>query len=249
MTEAPVALITGATRGIGLATACLLARRGHAVVLTGRRAGPALDQAAATVSELAASPPLALELDVSDPDQVAAAYRSVFLHHRRLDVLVNNAGVMERGLLGMISADSIDRTLAVNTAGTLYNLQAATRLMSRRGAGCIINISSAVGLQGAAGNVAYAASKAAIVGLTRAAARELGCKGIRVNAVAPGFIDTDMTAALPADQRQRTIDAIALGRAGSPDDVAEVIAFLASPAAAYLTGQVIGIDGGLVLPL
>ncbi|MCB9780224.1 MAG: SDR family oxidoreductase [Alphaproteobacteria bacterium] len=246
-TDRPVALITGSSRGIGRACALRLARDGHRVVLSARQDGPELQDAAAAVAELAGAPPLCLPMDVADATQVEAAIKQLFATHRRLDVLVANAGVMDQAPLGLMPADRVERLLSVNTAGALHCLQLGSRLMARRPQGSVVLVSSIVGLQGAAGAVAYAAAKSALVGMTRAAAQELGPRGIRVNAVAPGLVDTAMVADLPVTQRDALIARTALGRIATPDDVAAVVGFLAGPDSAFVTGQVIGVDGGLRL--
>jgi 3-oxoacyl-[acyl-carrier protein] reductase len=185
--------------------------------------------------------------DVSDPTAVSAAFRLLHQEFKHLDILIANAGVLEDALVGMIPDDLPRRMLEVNTLGSIYTLQAAARLMRRQHAGAIVLMSSIIGIHGNAGQVAYAASKAAIVGITRSAAKELGPLGIRVNAVAPGLIKTAMTAHLSADTIARRIEDIALGRIGDTGEVADVIAFLVSDAARYVTGQVLGVDGGMII--
>lgn len=242
-----VAVVTGASRGIGRATAELLAAEGADVVVNGLGDAAGL---AALADDLAARHGvrcLAVAADVGDGTAVAALFATVFKTFRRLDILVNNAGVMNGAPLGMIAEADLTRALAVNLAGPLLCLQSAARLMQRGGGGAIVNLGSIVGLRGAAGQAAYAAAKAGIVGLTLAAAKELGPHGIRVNVVAPGFIDTDLTASFDAQAREDRIRATPLGRTGTAEDVATVIAFLASDDAAFVTGQVLGVDGGMVL--
>ncbi|GGM05027.1 SDR family NAD(P)-dependent oxidoreductase [Micromonospora yangpuensis] len=243
-----VALVTGGTRGIGLATARALAEAGATVVLTGRDAA----RAEAVAKEFGGH---GLGLDVGDFDAVGAVVRQVTADHGGLDVLVANAGIMENGLLGMLRADAVRRTLEVNVAGTVAAVQAAGRAMARkrqaadgtpRRGGAIVVLASVVGTHGAAGQSVYAASKAALVALARSAAKELGPRGIRVNAVAPGVIRTDLTASLPAEVLDGQAAAAALGRLGEPAEVAEVIRFLVGDGARYVTGQVLGVDGGLV---
>ncbi len=247
MLKDKVAYITGSTRGIGWATAQLLAANGATVILNGHSDA---EQLTARVTELAKRsgvPTNGYLCDVSDPDAVAHVYQEIFKTYHRLDVLVNNAGILQDALLGMIPRDNVERTLAVNLAGSLYNLQAAARLMTRKRSGSIINVSSIIGVEGNIGQALYGSSKAGIIGLTKSAARELAPKGIRVNAVAPGFIDTDMARQLPADVFRQRVDSVAMGRIGTPEDVAKVILFLASDLSAYVTGQTIGVDGGMVV--
>ncbi|WP_142002170.1 SDR family NAD(P)-dependent oxidoreductase [Amycolatopsis cihanbeyliensis] len=236
-----VALVTGGTRGIGLATVRALAEAGATVVLTGREEAAAREAAAAvpgTVSGVA--------LDVTDPKAVSTVVRGVAKEHGRLDVLVANAGIMEGGMLGMIREDDLDRTLATNVSGTIHTVQAAARAMMRKKTGSIIVLASVVGLQGSAGQSVYAASKAAVANLARSAAKELGRSGIRVNAVAPGVIDTALTAGLGEQVRAANADRTPLGRLGRPEEVAGAITFLAGDQASFITGQVLGVDGGLV---
>ncbi|SMC97641.1 3-oxoacyl-[acyl-carrier protein] reductase [Kibdelosporangium aridum] len=235
-----VALVTGGTRGIGLATAKALAQAGATVVITGR------DEAVAkqVAEEFGGT---GLGLDVADADAVGSLVRSVAKEHGRLDIMVANAGIMEGGLLGMVKADAVDRTLGINVAGTLHSVQAAARVMMRKRTGSIIVLASIAGEQGSAGQTVYAASKAAVSSIAKSAAKELGRHGIRVNAVAPGVIETQLTADLSEDVLTERAKQTPLGRLGQPEEVAAVIRFLASDDASFITGQVLGVDGGLVL--
>ncbi|MEV6908220.1 SDR family NAD(P)-dependent oxidoreductase [Amycolatopsis sp. NPDC051071] len=236
-----VALVTGGTRGIGLATARVLAEAGATVVLTGR------DEAKAKEAAAAAGAADGLALDVTDAKAVSTLVRGVAKEHGKLDIVVANAGIMEDALLGMIREELVDTTLSTNVAGTLHTVQAAARAMMRKKTGAIVVLASIVGEHGSAGQTVYAASKAAVANIARSAAKELGRSGIRVNAVAPGVIDTDLTSGLSEDAKAENIGKTPLGRLGTPEDVANAIRFLVSDDASFITGQVLGIDGGLVL--
>jgi 3-oxoacyl-[acyl-carrier protein] reductase len=236
-----VALVTGGTRGIGLATVRALAEAGATVVLTGRDEARAKD-AAATAGAAAG-----LALDVTDAKAVSSLVRGVAKEHGKLDIVVANAGIMEDALLGMIREELVDTTLSTNVAGTLHTVQAAARAMMRKKTGSIVVLASIVGEHGSAGQTVYAASKAAVANIARSAAKELGRSGIRVNAVAPGVIETDLTAGLSEDAKAENAGKTPLGRLGRAEDVANAIRFLVSDEASFITGQVLGVDGGLVL--
>ena len=238
-----VALVTGASRGIGLAIAARLAGAGAQVVMTARR----VDEAAlGAVAAVGGSAPTAIEGDIGEADFARSLAKQVFSAHKRLDILVNNAGVMRAGMLGMTPDADIEETMRVNLLGAIHLTQAVARLMVRTG-GSIVNISSIIGVRGQAGQVAYAAAKAGLIGATLGAAKELAPKNVRVNAVAPGFIETEMTAALGDAVRAETLARVGLDLAGTPEDVADVVVFLASDLSRYVTGQVIGVDGGMVI--
>jgi 3-oxoacyl-[acyl-carrier protein] reductase len=239
-------VVTGGTRGIGLATARALAETGATVVLTGRDE-PTAKERAAELATACGTEVVGRALDVTDTAAVRALFTDVAREHGTVDCLVANAGVLEDALIGMIRDDLVDRMLDTNVAGTLACLQAAARVMMRKRTGSIVLLASIVGERGNAGQSAYAASKGAVTALAKSAAKELGRYGIRVNAVAPGVIRTDMIAHLPDDLvAARTADT-ALGRVGTPEDVARVIRFLSGPEAGFVTGQIVGVDGGLVL--
>jgi len=241
-----VCLITGGSRGIGKATAERLAEAGARVVVCSRQQGTS-SAVAERIGEVYGTPAQALTLDVTDSRAVQRTVRDVAKEHGRLDAVVANAGILEDALLGMIGDGLVQRMLETNVAGTLNTVQAAARVMMRQRYGSLVLLASIVGERGNAGQVAYSASKAAVATIARSAAKELGRYGIRVNAVAPGVIQTDMISHLPDEVLSRRLSDTALGRLGSPDDVATVIRFLVSDDSSYVTGQVIGVDGGLVL--
>jgi 3-oxoacyl-[acyl-carrier protein] reductase len=247
--DGKVAFITGSSRGIGWATAKMLAEAGASVVLHGHSSPEILRQRAEEIRALSGNgtSPLEFCFDLADAQCLRDCYREIFERFRRLDVLVNNAGVMDGAMIGMISDASLKHAFEVNTFPAILNLQEAARLMMRNKSGSVINISSIMGTQGGEGYSVYSSSKAALIGLTRAAAKELAPKNIRVNAVAPGLIRTDMTRNIPQEQMRKSIDKIKMGRPGEPEDVAKVVVFLASDSACYITGQVIGVDGGMYL--
>jgi len=241
-----VAIVTGASRGIGLGIAHVLAAHDAHVILVARGAGDTLEQAEQQVRS-GSGRVLSLAGDVSDSATAAAATRLAHREFKRLDVLVNNAGVLEDGLIGMISESRIRNTLAVNVAAVLHFTQAGARLMASGPSGSIVNVSSIIGTHGSTGQMLYAASKAAVIGATRSAAKELAPKGVRVNALAPGYIDTAMISALSPAIHQQRLDSIGMQRIGTVADVADVALFLASDLSRYVTGQVIGVDGAMLI--
>lgn len=240
------ALITGATRGIGRAVAERFAAAGARLWLNGRDS----QQLQIVAEQLRQDFDIevdTLAFDVADAEAVKAGFRRLFSQSKTLDILVNNAGILDDALIGMVSPAQIERTFASNTFSTLYCSQYAVRMMQRAGGGSIINLSSIIGRVGNRGQAVYGGSKAAVIGITQSLAKELASQQIRVNAIAPGFIDTDMARSLDDATFAERLDSIAMGRIGSADEVAKVALFLASDMASYVTGQVIGVDGGMLI--
>jgi 3-oxoacyl-[acyl-carrier protein] reductase len=237
-----VSLVTGASRGIGRAIARALAAEGATVVL-GARDPVRLAEAVAEIAGEGGRAE-AVSLDVADRAAVEAAVAGILTTHGRLDHLVNNAGITRDNLLLRMKAEEWEAVLATNLSGVFHCTQAALRPMLKQRSGRIVSVTSVVGLTGNAGQANYAASKAGILGFTKSVAREVASRSITVNAVAPGFIETDMTAAMTDKAREAVVAAIPMGRVGRPGDVAAAVTFLVSEAAAYITGQVLGVDGG-----
>ena len=245
--EGKVVFITGSTRGIGWNTARFLAGHGATILLNGVSNEDVLQS---RIKELKDS--FSIDCDgflfsVADRESVNKCYNNIFKKYKKLDILVNNAGVLESSLLAMASAEMIDKTLDINVKGVLYNMQNASRLMGRQKSGSIINLTSIMGRIGAEGQSVYSGTKSAIIGITLSAAKELAAQNIRVNAVSPGFIDTDMAKNISSDKFEERINSIRMQRIGSPEEVAKVIYFFASDLSSYVTGQVLGVDGGMVI--
>ena len=246
MLAGKVALVTGASRGIGKAIACKLAREGAKVIINYNGSN---EKAEAVNSEIEAAGGQAevYQCDVSDYTACETFIQTVIKEEGSLDILVNNAGITKDGLLMKMSEEDFDKVLDTNLKGAFNTIRFASRQMLRQKGGRIINMSSVVGVSGNAGQANYAASKAGVIGLTKAAARELASRGITVNAIAPGFIETDMTDVLSDKVKEASEAQIPLGHFGKPEDVAAAAAFLASEEAGYITGQVLHVDGGMVM--
>ena len=240
-----IAVITGAGRGIGRAIALKFASEGADVVCVSRTTANA-EKVAGEVRGLGRQG-WAHAVDVADPDAVANAGEKILGETGRVDILVNNAGITRDGLIMRMSEEDWDAVLDTNLKGAFLFTRVFSRMFLKQRAGRIINVSSIIGLIGNAGQCNYAASKAALIGFTRSVARELAPRGITVNALAPGFIETDMTAALDKDVRTELLGKIPLRSLGRPDDVASAALFLAGPGARYITGQVLTVDGGMVM--
>jgi 3-oxoacyl-[acyl-carrier protein] reductase len=237
--EDKVALVTGGSRGIGAAIARELAAAGARVAVNYRTSADDANEIAGEIDGIA------VEGDVADPEQARALVERVEQELGDLDCLVNNAGVTRDSLIARMSDEDWDTVLATNLGGAFNTCRAASRKMLRRRTGSIVNLTSVVGIHGNPGQANYAASKAGIIGLTKALARELGTRSVRVNAIAPGYIDTELTGVLPEEIRNAILGNTPLGRLGEPEDVARAVRFLCSDEAAFVTGTVLLVDGGL----
>ena len=241
-----VALVTGASRGIGRACAIALAQDDYDIAVVYAGGADAASETCEACEALGATA-RAYQCDVADPNAVNACIETILADFGSVWALVNNAGITRDGLLMRMGDDAFDRVLDVNLKGTFNTMRALTKTFMRQRGGCIVNMSSVVGLMGNAGQANYAASKAGVIGLTKAVARELAPRGVRVNAVAPGFVETDMTAQLSDKVRATLEEQIPLKRMARPEEVAGVVRFLASDAAAYITGEVVRVDGGMAM--
>lgn len=246
MLENKIALVTGAAKGIGRAIALALAAEGATVVINYNGSA---ERAEKTVEEIRAlgADGCTYQCNVADTQAALSMIKEVTAKYGSLDILVNNAGITRDNLIMKMSEEDFDAVINANLKGCFNTIKAVSRQMLKQRAGRIINITSVSGILGNAGQANYAASKAGIIGLTKTMARELASRGITVNAVAPGFVDTDMTQVLPDSVKEAATAQIPLGRFGKPEDIANMVAYLASEKAAYITGQIISVDGGMAI--
>ena len=244
--DGKTALLTGASRGIGRAIALRLAAEGARVAINYAGNVKAAEEVKAAI-EAAGGTAILCRADVADSAAVEAMVADVAKEFGAIDILVNNAGITRDTLLMRMKDEDFAKVLDTNLKGVFYCTKAVAKLMMKKRAGRIVNMASVVGLVGNAGQTNYAAAKAGVIGFSKSAAKELASRGITVNAVAPGFIGTDMTADLPESVKEKALSDIPLGRAGQPEDVANAVLFLASDQASYITGQVVNVDGGMVM--
>lgn len=246
MLQGKVMLVTGASRGIGRAIATLAAESGATVIANYNRSESEAKDLQGQLTQRGLKVDI-FKADMSNEQEIDSMFKHIKEKHGRLDVLVNNAGIISNNLLMMTKTDELNKVIDVNCKGPYLCMRAAAKMMMRQKSGRIVNITSIVGVNGNAGQTAYSASKAFIIGMTKSAAKELGAFGIKVNAIAPGLIDTDMTKGLPADVKQKLLSNVPLGRIGTPEDVAKVAVFLSSEMADYVSGQVVGVDGSQIM--
>jgi len=241
-----VCFITGSTRGIGWSIAKLFATNGGVIIINGRDE----EKLTANLDELNQINPKdhsKIKADISISKDIKETYRFIYSKYKRLDVLVNNAGILTDALIGMTTEKMVDELIATNQKAVLFNIQYAIKLMQRQKRGSIINITSIIGKRGNVGQVAYGSTKSAVIGITYSSAKELASHNIRVNAIAPGLIDTNMIKNLSKDKLNDLRNSILMDRIGKPEDVAKVALFFASDLSEYVTGQVLGVDGGMII--
>ena len=246
MFEKRVALVTGASRGIGRAIAVALAKDGAHVIVNYNGSEAAAEETGKMIEEVKGSYTLS-KFNVANFEETEAAMKALIAEYGRLDILVNNAGITKDGLLMKMSEEDFEAVIDVNLKGTFHTIKVASRQMMKQRYGRIVNLSSVSGVMGNAGQANYSSSKAGVIGLTKSVARELASRGITSNAVAPGFIATDMTAAMPETVLETASKQIPLGYIGKPEDIAAAVSFLASEQAGYITGQVLCVDGGMAI--
>ena len=246
MLNGKIAVVTGASRGIGRAIATKLAKLGATVIINYNGSAEKAEEVKQKIIADGGRAEI-MQCNVADYDSCEAFFKEIINQFKRIDILVNNAGITKDGLMMRMSEEDFTSVIDVSLKGTFHGIRFASRQMMKQRSGRIINMSSVVGISGNAGQVNYAASKAGVIGMTKSAAKELASRNITVNAIAPGFIETDMTSVLSEKVIEETMKQIPLGRLGSAEDIAETAAFLASDAAAYITGQVISVDGGMAM--
>lgn len=240
------ALVTGASRGIGRAIALRLVEEGYAVAINYAGAPTEAEEVKRTIEEMGGRA-LLIHCDVSKAEDVSAMFDTIKAEFGRLDVLVNNAGITRDSLMVRLKEENWDAVIDTDMKSIFLTMKAAAPIMMKQRKGAIVNIASVVGITGNVGQLNYSAAKAGVIGMTKTAAKELASRGVRVNAVAPGFIATAMTEVLPEKVKEDMIHSIPLGRMGQAEDVAKAVCFLASDEAAYITGQVLKVDGGMVM--
>lgn len=243
MADKKVAIVTGASRGIGKACAIELAKAGYDVVVNYAGNEEAANRTVSEIKEVTQTNPIALKFDVSNKEAVEAAIKEIIEKFGRIDILVNNAGITKDGLFIRMSEDAWSAVINTNLSSAYYVSNPVVKIMMKQRSGAIVNMASVAGVYGNAGQANYSSAKAGLIGFTKSLAKELGSRGIRVNAVAPGFIQTDMTKDLDTE---KIVEHIPLKQLGTPEDVAKTVKFLAVDAS-YITGQVLGVDGGLVI--
>ena len=241
-----VALVTGGSRGIGRAVCHALARRGAFVYINYSSRSEAAEETLKQCKELGGDGAI-LQFDVANSSEVDNALTKIKDEAGRLDILVNNAGITRDGLLIRLKDEDWQSVISTNLSGAFYCARAAAKIMMKARSGCIVNMASVVGQAGNAGQADYVAAKAGLIGLTKALAKELASRNITVNAVAPGFIETDMTAKLPEELKEEMKKTIPLARFGQPEDIANAVVFLTSKEASYITGQILGVNGGMYM--
>lgn len=246
MLKNQTALVTGGARGIGRAVCVRLAMEGADLIINYRGNAEAAEETAARCAAYGVQTKL-IRADISDPDECGRLFAEAFAWQNRLDILVNNAGITKDQILLRMKDEDFERVIRVNLTGSFYCMKHAAKIMLKQKYGRVVNMSSVVGLRGNPGQINYAASKAGLIGMTKSMAKELAAKHITVNAVAPGFVETDILQAMTEKARMEMTGMIPAGRLGRPEDVAEAVLFFAQPGASYITGQVLCVDGGMAV--
>lgn len=245
--EDRVIAITGSSRGIGLSIAKIFAQSGASLIMNAKNDNSVFKESCDEIRDLFNVPVIGCPGDVGDPKTAQNIAKEAFSNFRSLDVMVNNAGILDDALIGMITEEQVRKTLSSNLEGVIYCTQAAARVMRRNKSGSIINLTSIIGTEGNKGQLVYGASKAGVIGATLSSSKELAPEGIRVNAIAPGYIETDMIQEIPKEVHQQRLNSIGFGRIGTPQDIANVALFLGSDLSSYVTGQTLGVDGGMLI--